>query len=465
MKQILTTLLVCTAVIWGAQCGFSHKVKQRKAIRLFESQCATCHGEPKKFVQQTWKYGNSGPDIMESLVQHTARSGSAFPKLSADQMTVLRDYLLDHFNEGDRYDFSKNGPVTGLFVSENARIRLDTILTDSIDVPWGLAVLPNGDLLITDREGRLFRKSKITGNLVRIKGVPTVKAEGQGGLLDVETHPKFAQNNLIYLSYSKTRTDDDHTTTAVYRASLQGDSLSKGADIFVATPWQSTHHHYGSRLVFDREGFLWVSVGDRGQHRDSLPQKLDNDMGKIHRMFDDGAIPIDNPFVNVSGAHPTIWSYGHRNPQGMAMHPGTGAIWVTEHGPKGGDELNLIQKGKNYGWPSISHGINYDGSILTPIARASQMEQPQTYWVPSIGPSGLAFVMGSQYPAWSGSVLAGSLKYHYLDRCVLEGNQVTRHELLLPDVGRLRSIEMGSDGYLYIGLEDPGRVFRLLSEK
>jgi aldose sugar dehydrogenase len=464
MKQIWATLAIVAIVFLGAQCGTMERMAHRKTARSYTDYCAGCHGTARDFVLKAWQQGNSGPDISASLAQHKERFGQPLPNLSVSAQEALRDYLLDQFNEGERYNFSKNGSVSGVFSHENFSVRLDTIAADSLSVPWGLALLPNGNMLITDREGALFLKVEKTGELRRIEGVPPVMAQGQGGLLDVEIHPKFAENDLIYLSYSKKRSDDGHSTTAVYRARLQNNYLSDGKDIFVAEPWQSTHHHYGSRLVFDKAGFLFVSVGDRGQHRDSLPQKLDNDMGKIHRLNDDGTVPADNPFVGRAGARATIWSYGHRNPQGMAMHPATGAIWANEHGPKGGDELNLVRKGHNYGWPSISHGINYDGSTLTPLARFEGMEQPQTYWVPSIATSGMAFVTGNRYMPWLGSVLVGSLKYHYLDRCVLDGEQVKRHDLLLPDVGRLRCVEMGADGYLYIGLEEPGGVFKLVPQ-
>ena len=202
-------------------------------------------------------------------------------------------------------------------------------------------------------------------------------------------------------------------------AKLEGNVLKNGKDIFVALPWKTTPIHFGSRIEFDKEGKLFLTVGDRFQHTDTLPQKLDNDLGKIHRMNDDGTAPADNPFVNTPGARATIWTYGHRNPQSLSIHPETGALWENEHGPRGGDELNLIEKGKNYGWPVISYGINYNGKIMTPFTSKEGMEQPKTKWIPSLGPSGMTIVTSDKYPSWKGDILMGSLRFQFLNRCLL----------------------------------------------
>ncbi len=215
-------------------------------------------------------------------------------------------------------------------------------------------------------------------------------------------------------------------------------------------------------MVFDREGFLYLSVGDRGR-RDDNPQSLGNHCGKIHRILDDGTIPSDNPFTKNPNAEPSIYSYGHRNPQGLTTHPYTGQIWEHEHGPRGGDEVNIIEPGLNYGWPVISYGINYNGTKFTELTKKEGMEQPDLYWVPSIAPCGMSFVTGKdRYGAWDGNLLVGSLKFRYVNRCIVEDNKIIGEEELLKDIGRVRAIEMGPDGYIYIAIEAPGMVVRLV---
>jgi len=214
-------------------------------------------------------------------------------------------------------------------------------------------------------------------------------------------------------------------------------------------------------MEFDREGYLYFSVGDRG-NRDRNPQTLDNHCGKIHRVNDDGSIPEDNPFAGTEGAMASIYSYGHRNPQGVIMHPETGEIWTHEHGPRGGDEINVINPGKNYGWPVISYGINYDGTIFTSSTEEEGMEQPLHYWVPSIAPCGMDFITGDRYPQWEGNLLVGSLKYQYLNMCVIKDGKVVSEEMLLKNIGRLRNVKMGPDGYIYVGVEEPGTIYRLV---
>jgi glucose/arabinose dehydrogenase len=289
-----------------------------------------------------------------------------------------------------------------------------------------------------------------------------VLAKGQGGLLDIELHPDYKQNGWIYFSYSSPNEEDKSiANTAIMRARLNGDQLIDQERIFKAIPETGTRHHYGCKLEFDKEGYLYFSVGDRG-NRDRNPQSLDNDCGKIHRIKDDGSIPGDNPFVGDSKARPSIYSYGHRNPQGVCMHPVTGRIWTDEHGPKGGDELNLIEKGKNYGWPVISFGINYNGTTFTNDTAKAGMEQPVTYWIPSIAPCGMTFVKGDRYPNWKNNILTGSLSFHYLHRVQLDGEKVVHQEKLLEGIGRVRNVEMSPDGYIYLAIEKPGKILKLI---
>jgi glucose/arabinose dehydrogenase len=247
------------------------------------------------------------------------------------------------------------------------------------------------------------------------------------------------------------------------RAKLQNNALVNKEILYRATPNSTTNHHYGSRLEFDREGYLFFSIGDRG-NRNENPQDISRDGGKIYRVHDDGRIPEDNPFVNTPGAKKATYSYGHRNPQGMALHPETGQIWIHEHGPKGGDEINLIEAGKNYGWPKITYGVNYDGTIITEDKALPGMEQPMHYWVPSIAPSGMAFVTSDTYPNWKGDLLVGSLKFQYLHRVDLEKGKVVKEEKLMENMGRVRNVRQGPDGFIYASVEQLG-IVRLVPAK
>jgi glucose/arabinose dehydrogenase len=298
--------------------------------------------------------------------------------------------------------------------------------------------------------------------LQEITGLPEIMVKGQGGLLDLELHPDYKNNGWLYFSYSG-YAEDDHTKgcTNVMRARLDGNQLVDQEIIFNGTPDSDKGHHWGSKLAFDKKGYLFFGVGDRG-NRDENPQRLSNHAGKIHRIMDDGSIPPDNPFVDTPGAMLSIYSYGHRNPQGTCMNPETGEIFETEHGPMGGDELNLIKPGLNYGWPVISYGVNYNGTKFTDLTAKEGMEQPLTYWVPSIAPCGMTFVTGDRYPRWKNNILIGSLRFQYLERVVLDGTNVTHHEKLLEGIGRVRNVEMSPDGFIYVAIENPGKILKLV---
>jgi len=468
MKHVLLALATLAAF---AMCQTSKNnsatTGDTDAAARYATLCASCHGDQgAAFVSRTWKHGNTRQDVAKMIsVGNLAGGMPAFgAALKPAEIEALADYVLASPGRADRYGFAENNaPKSNIFQSAGMTLRLDTVARD-LGNPWGMAFLPSGDMLITDRGGTLYRLTP-GGKPRPVAGVPPVLAEGQGGLLDVELHPKFAENNLIYLSYSKFRDSSGtkYNTTAVFRARLDGDRLADGRDIFVASPWTRTTYHFGSRLEFDRAGYLFVSVGERGQ-QDKHPQSLDSDCGKIHRMRDDGTALPDNPFAKSHPAHATIWTWGHRNPQGLAMQPETGDIWAHEHGPRGGDEVNRIRPGLNYGWPVITYGINYNGTTITDLTAKEGMEQPLKYWVPSIAPCGMVFVTGDRYPAWTGDLLVGSLKFKYLNRCIVRNGQITGDELLLQNIGRMRFVEMGRDGYLYVGVEEPGFVFRLVPQ-
>ena len=334
---------------------------------------------------------------------------------------------------------------------------LETV-TGEVSVPWGMAWLPNGDMVVTERSGTLHIVSD--GELSEpLSGVPEVWANGQGGLLDVAIHPDYEENGWIYLTYSSPQGNERGANTALMRARLNEDhtGLTNQQVLYKAVPNTTRGQHFGSRIAFDEEGYLYFSIGDRG-NRDVNPQDITRDGGKIYRLNPDGSIPDDNPFVNEEGAKKAIYSYGHRNPQGMDTHPETGEIWTHEHGPRGGDEVNLIRKGENYGWPIISFGVNYSGTEFAEDTARAGMRQPEWYWDPSIAPSGMAFVTSDTYPEFQGHLLVGSLKFNYLVLCQMEDNTITGEEVLFEGIGRVRSVEQGPDGYLYVGTEGNGIV-------
>jgi glucose/arabinose dehydrogenase len=377
--------------------------------------------------------------------------------------------------------------------------------------PWGMAWLPNGDLLVTERGTgsypgalRIIRDGKLLPDPVA--GVPAVRAMGQGGMQDVAVHPNYAQNGFIYLSYAKPRDGTAATcrgpaptgqpagappciegTTALTRAKLENGRLVDAKEIFEAKAWNDAPGHFGARITFDGQGHLFLSVGDKmaglfprtasGAMDPNLEghpsQRLDNHQGKILRLNDDGTVPQDNPFVGRQGALPEIWSLGHRNPQGLFFDRATGTLWETEHGPQGGDELNVIEKGKNYGWPVIGYGANYTlGTEIHASRNKEGMEQPKAYFVPSIGISGLMMYTGDAFPNWKGNLFTGGMagNYRQLVRFSVNGNVVTNRESLLPREYRIRDVRQGPDGFVYIAADNqapgqPSNIVRLEPNK
>jgi aldose sugar dehydrogenase len=347
-------------------------------------------------------------------------------------------------------------------------------VVDGLVNPWSMAWLPNGDMLVTERPGRLriVRGGKLLPDAV--PGVPAVRVVGQGGLQDVVVHPSFAQNKLVYLSFAKPNADGSQGTTTVVRGRFENDKLNDVEQIFEAAPYAPTPGHYGARMVFDGKGHLFLSSGDRmappaGDIEHHAAQDLSHHHGKILRLNEDGSVPSDNPFVGKPNVRPEIWSYGHRNPQGLALDPSTGNLWETEHGPQGGDEINLIRPSLNFGWPVITYGMNY-GLGTTIGARARDgMEQPEAFWVPSLAPSGLIIYTGDKFPQWQGQAFVGGLspQYRQLSRVWFdEGRQhVANREALLSTEMRIRDVRQGPDGYIYLAtdnqLGNPTPIVRL----
>lgn len=332
------------------------------------------------------------------------------------------------------------------------RLRVVPHVT-GLESPWSLAFLPNGDMLVTEKPGRLRVVRNGALDPTPISGVPPVVSGGQGGLLEVLPHPQFAQNQFLYLTYAKAL-DDGRNTTALFRGRLQGNALVDAKDIFVADAVSNGPIHFGSKLAWGRDGMLYMTVGERNER--NRAQMLTDHAGKVLRLREDGTVPPDNPFVGRSDAKPEIYSYGHRNLQGLAVHPETGALWETEHGPQGGDELNIVEPGKNYGWPVITHGREYTGQIIAAQPARDGMEQPVITWSPSIGLSGMAFYTGDRFPQWKGDVFLGGLSGQYLQRVGLNERGIAGREPIIPDMRlRIRDVRQGPDGLLYLAIDAP----------
>ena len=351
--------------------------------------------------------------------------------------------------------------ATEVEVSERATFRVERVV-DGLEHPWAVAFLPEGGYLVSERPGRLrFVDGDGRLNPQPVDGLPDIAATGQGGLLDIALHPDFTANRQVYLSFAEPGSGGVGTTVA--RGRLDGLQLRDVEVIFRLQPKTGSGYHFGSRLVFDRDGYLFITLGDRGDR--PRAQDLGDHAGSVIRLHDDGRLPADNPFVGIDGALPEIYSYGHRNIQGATLHPHSGALWTHEHGPQGGDEINLPSAGINHGWPVITYGVNY--GIGTPIGEGSSkpgMAQPLYYWDPSIAPSGMAFYTGDAFPGWRDNLFVGSLKFQLLVRLEISDGRVSHEERLLERrLGRIRDVRQGPDGLLYL-LTDAGNgaLYRLV---
>ena len=334
-------------------------------------------------------------------------------------------------------------------------------VVDGLVLPWSIAFLPGGDSLVTERPGRLriIRGGKLLPDPVA--GVPPVFFQGQGGLLEVMPHPDFASNRLLYITYSKPVDDGKSATTALIRGRFENDRLTGVEQLFESV--SRGRGHYGGKLAFDGKGYLFLSLGDRqvppqGNLEAHPAQNVTDHHGTMVRLHDDGRVPKDNPFVNRPGAKPEIWSYGHRNIQGLGIHPETGDIWIDEHGPQGGDELNLVLPGRNYGWPVIGFGVNYrTGLAIHSGTHREGMEQPLHIWVPSIGISGLLIYTGERFPQWRGNIFVAGMEGQQLARLTMDGRRVINEETLVQQQGRIRDVRQGPDGFIYLVIEDEDR--------
>lgn len=360
-----------------------------------------------------------------------------------------QDLVLPLDNEGDNS-----------IIVDETNYEMELVFEDK-NIIWSIEFFEDNSILAAVKSGSIFHYKD--GEKTEIKGLPEIYLRGQGGLMDLAFHPNFKENKWLYFSYASEYEGEKGGNTTIARAKLIEDSLEDLEILYKGTPNSTKGQHFGGRLEFDNEGYLYFAIGDRG-NRNVNPQDLSLDGGKIYRINDDGSIPMDNPFFDTPNARKAIYSYGHRNPQGMFKHPLTGKIWTNEHGPRGGDEINIIRKGKNYGWPKITYGINYSGTTITKNKSLPGMEQPLYYWLPSIAPSCFEYISSDMYPNWKGSLLAGALVFKYVERIGLKDDKVVYRSKIAEGLGRPRDVKQGPDGLIYVAIENKG-VYKILAKE
>ena len=441
--------------------------------RIYANHCARCHGVnldgeiAGSLIDGVWKFGDKASYARRNVKFGITDLGMPpFEDILTEKQIRA---VIDFVREREKAVGARRPDPPSVIYTQDYVVRVE-VLTDDLEIPWSIDFLDQETLLVTERPGNLvvFR-SGIKGS-EPVTGTPAVLHQGQGGLMDVAVDPDYRKNGWIYLSYSHSLEEPmaegerPKSMTRMVRGRVKANRWVDEEVVYEAPQdtYLTTRHHYGCRIVFDPEGYLFFSIGDRG--KSDHAQDLSRPNGKMHRIRADGSVPTDNPFVHLGDALPTIYSYGHRNPQGVAVHPDTGRIWLTEHGPLGGDELNLVAAGRNYGWPVISYGRNYDGTVITEFVARSGMEQPILYWKPSIAVCGLDFYGDDLFAKWRGKLLAGALKYEEVQLLTIEGDRVMHREVIVKNLGRVRDVAVGPDGAIYVVLNGPDMLVRLAPE-
>lgn len=461
---------VTLALLFAVTNGLAAQIRDVRTI--YRELCASCHGQrgeggtAPSMLNGQWTHGGDDESLARSIRVGTAENGMPGFGASLDEQAIRS--LVVYLRELES-DYRRHREVLPLpdpakvHRTEHHTFRLEIVVED-LATPWGMTWLPDGRMLITEKPGQLRLVENGRLHPRPIRGTPTVFTRGQGGLLDVALHPDYADNGWIYLAFSDLRRvgGNEVSLTKIVRGRLRDHAFVDQETIWQADPaaYLGGGVHWGTRLVFDDQGYLYFPHGERG--RMQLAQDLTHPAGKHHRIHDDGRIPADNPFLDTPEAVPSIWTYGNRNPQGLAIDPATGLLWSAEHGPRGGDELNLIQRGLNYGWPLVTHGMNYNGTPLTAETRREGLESPVIHWTPSIAVCGIAFYTGDDFPAWQGDLLVTALAQQHLRRVVIEDGRVTHQEILFEDYGRVRHVAIGPDGLIYVALNGPDLIMRLV---
>lgn len=463
-------LLCCFVLAGTAHSAIPTAAAPRAPMKIIAEMCAGCHGPNlaggtgPNLLDTTWKSGGDDESILRSIRIGFPQAGMVGfgAALSEEELTGLLATMkqLSRQFALDPTPLNTPAPDVVLITSEKQTFRLETFAAP-LDTPWGIVFLPEDRMLVSDRIGEL--RLVVGGRLLPdpIRGTPKPFVRQDGGYLDLIAHPDYAQNGWLYLAYTELGDDPRTTMTRVVRGRIRDGAWVDQQDIFRAAPklYYRNTSHYGCRFLFDPTGHLFFTLGDRGNP--AAAQDLGSPLGKIHRVRDDGSVPSDNPFVGKPGAVGSIWSLGHRHVQGLQYHPTTGKLWATEHGPRGGDELNRIEPGRNYGWPIISQGLPQLHETIEGTARAG-LESPLAWWTPSIAPAAIEFYAGRRYPKWQHSLFVASLVGQHLRRIETDGDKITHQEVVFSELGRVRDVVTGPDGLLYIALNVPGRIARLV---
>lgn len=463
--QTLSAALVLSTVIFG---GRARAQDAETGEALYQTACASCHGkdlrggQAQSLVDAVWQFGSGRGDQMRNI-KHGI-SDFAMPAfettLSDDQIRRILDFL----QAAEKTAGVRKPPPPEKVFTLDYDVDVD-IWVDGLHIPWAIAFTDAHRALVTERRGTLRVIEDGVLHPDPVQGTPEVVHEGQGGLLDVAVDPSYAENGWIYLSYSHALPAEGQqrplTMTRLVRGRIDGNRWTDEQVVYQAPTetYGTTRHHYGSRTVFDREGYLYFSIGERGHASEA--QDLNRPNGKIHRLRPDGAIPDDNPFVNRDDALPSIYTYGNRNPQGLAVHPVTGHVWEAEHGPMGGDELNLVTAGANYGWPVTTYGRDYSGTKISDFREKPGIQSPALYWNPSIAVCDIKFVTGDLFPRWRNKLLVSALKYEEVRLLDIQNDRVLHQEIILKNAGRVRSAVCGPDGAVYVVLNGPDAILRL----
>ncbi|MDF3127853.1 PQQ-dependent sugar dehydrogenase [Kiritimatiellaeota bacterium B1221] len=434
---------------------------------LYRQHCQVCHGQKgqgglgSSLVDGQWTYGNSDAEHAEVITRGLPDMGmQGFGEILSDkEIRSLVIYIQELTRQADPAKAPRNHQ--GLFQTQHQQYRIREVFKNHRKM-WGISFLPDDKFIVTEIDGALRIITADGKPAPPVKGTPEIARKGQGGMLDVAVHPDYLKNGWIYLAYAEG--SPDHCITTVVRGRIKENTWVDEETIFRADEKfrNGAGVHFGSRIAF-REDYVFFSIGDRGRQQHA--QNIDYPNGKIFRLHEDGRVPVDNPFVQESSL-PAIWSRGHRNPQALAFRPGTDELWSTEHGPRGGDELNRILPGRNYGWPTVTYGMNYNGTPITEHTSLPGLEDPVWHWTPSIATCGMTFADGDVYPGWQGDILAGGLKAQVIERLRIGPEGLAEREVILKDQGRVRDIKTAPDGSIYVILESTGsRLVKIVPEK
>ncbi|WP_163325894.1 PQQ-dependent sugar dehydrogenase [Draconibacterium mangrovi] len=460
-----TTFALCTILI----LSLSLTVNAQDGALLYGQNCASCHGanlgggNATSLVDGIWQFGAENGYVFRNIKFGIPHLG--MPSYEATLSDGDINAIISYIRESENKVGAKKPPIAKEMETIDYKMDVE-IFAEGLEVPWAIDFMDRNTALITERPGRL----RIVKNGILldepVKNTPEVLNQGQGGLMDVAVDSDFKENGWVYLAYSHVLTSGydgnrPPAMTRIVRGKIENNSWTSEEVLFEAPhdTYRTTRHHYGCRIVFDPQGHLFFAIGDRGAGYQAQDFTLPN--GKVHRIYKDGSIPEDNPFVNEEGAMKSLFSLGNRNIQGMAIHPETGELWTTEHGPLGGDELNRIESGKNYGWETITYGKNYNGTIITEETHRPDMEQPNLYWRPSIAVCGLDFYRGDLFSKWKNKLLVGALKYEEVRLLQIEGDNVIHEEVIVKNQGRVRDVSTGPEGAIYVVLNNPGTVIKL----